>query len=92
MVCITILDNEEASGIALVTIVRNNFQDFTKKQIKGAIKARDMQAMLGHLSWHFFEHTVSARLISNCFIAPNDISTACTIFMKNLAGIRGKTV
>ena len=66
--------------------LRENYQDFTKKEIEGGIKAREMQVMLSHPSqWH-------ARLIANCLIIPNDISTAYAIFGENLAGIRGKTV
>ena len=81
-----------APEITLVTTMRENYQVFTKNEIEGAIKAREMQAMLGHPSWCVFKHMVHARLIANCPITPNDIYTAYAIFGKNLVGIKGKTV
>ena len=37
--------NEEA-GIAFVTTVRDNFEGYSKKQVKGAIEAHHLQGML----------------------------------------------
>ena len=36
------LNTEKNSGIALVTTVTDNYKDYIKKEIEGAIKAREM--------------------------------------------------
>ena len=58
-------ENEEA-GIALVTMVWENFKAYTKKQVEGAIEAHHPQAMLGHPSRKDFKGMVCANLIANC--------------------------
>ena len=54
------LNKEENSGIPLVTTVQKNYKGYTKKEIEGAIKVQEMQAMLGHPSKWVFEDMVHA--------------------------------
>ena len=83
--------NEEA-GLALFTRVGENFEGYTKKQVKGAIEAHWLQAMLWHPSRKDFEGMICANLIANCPVTPENISHAHQLFGENLAGLRGKTV
>ena len=60
------LKEKQEGGITLVTTIRDNVEGYTKKQVKGAIKARRFQVMLGHPSWKDYESMVHAILIANC--------------------------
>ena len=66
-----IKDNKDLS-IDLVTMVRENFEGYTKKQLEGAIKACHLQAMLGHSSRKDFKGMVHANLIANCPVTTED--------------------
>ena len=71
--------------------VRDNFEGFTKKEIEGAIKAWEMQVMLGHPSRNNLENVVYV-LIAKCPISKNNIINAYAIFGDNLTRLRGKTI
>ena len=70
-----------------VVIVRDNFEGVTKNEIEGAIKAYDIQALLGYPSRKDFKNIMHAQLIANCPITQNYIANAYAIFGDNLAGI-----
>ena len=84
-------DNEEA-GVTLVATVRENFEEYTRKEVEGAIKACCLQAMLGHHSRKDFEGMVHLNLIAKCPVTPEIISHAHQLFAENLAVVSGKTV
>jgi hypothetical protein len=50
------------------------------------------QAMIGNPSKGDYKGLVSSNMISNCLIAPVDITNARMIFGPDLASVRGKTV
>ena len=85
------MDRGEESAVTLVTTVQDNLQGYSKKQVEGAKKARELQAMVGHPSTRDFEKMVHANLIANCPITENNIAITNAIFGGYLAGIRGKT-
>ena len=66
----------DKSAITLVTTVWDNFEGFTKKEIEGATKAQEIQAILGHLSRYDFENMVHAELKANCPISQTNITNA----------------
>ena len=86
------LKEKQEAGIALMTMIQDNFEGYMKKQVEGAIKAWHLQAMLGHQSRKDYESMVHANLIANCPVTPSNISHAHKLFGENLAGLRGKTV
>ena len=55
------LKEKQEAKIALVTMMRDNFEGYMKKQVEGAIKARHFQAMLGHPSKKDYESMVHAN-------------------------------
>ena len=67
------LNDKEEEGTNLVTTIQENFQGCTKKQVEGAIKACQFQAMLGHPSRKDFESMVHANLIANCRMTQENI-------------------
>ena len=59
---------------------RDNFEGYTKHEVKGAIKAHQLQAMLGHLSQKDFEGMVNANFTANGPVMQKDISNAYALF------------
>ena len=60
------LKDQHESGVTLVTTIRDNFEGYTKHEVEGAIKAQELQAMLGHPSQKDFEGMVCTNLVANC--------------------------
>ena len=86
------LECKKEIGMALVMMVQENFEGYTKKQVESAIKTCCLQAMLGHFSRKDFKVMVNANLIANCPVTPENISHTHQLFGENLAGLRGKIV
>ena len=85
------MNPKEESAVTLVTRIQDNLKGFPKKEIEGAKKAQEFQAMVGHPSRRDLKKMVRANLIANCPITENDVANADAIFGDNLAGLRGKT-
>ena len=79
------LKNNEDAGVTLVTMIRENFEGYTKKQFDGGIKAHCFQAMLGCPSRKDFEGVVCDNLIANCQVTMAYISHAYLLFGESLA-------
>jgi hypothetical protein len=75
-----------------MTMVRNNYEGFTKKQIKQATVAQYLMGMIGNPPERVFQGLVRLNLLKYCLITSNNIKNAHAIFGLNLATIRGKTV
>ena len=86
------LKDQQESGVALVTTIKNNIEGYTKHEVEGAIKAHQPWAMLGCPTQKDFEEMVHANLIANYPVSQKDASDAYALFGQNLAGLRGKTV
>ena len=76
----------------MVQTVRSNYKGFTKKDIKSAKEARQLQDMIGRPSDKDYGGMVSSNMIKNCPIDSTDVSDARAIFGPYLASVRGKTV
>jgi hypothetical protein len=77
-------------NVMMVSTVRNNFEGFTKHEIKMAQEARRLQGMIGNPTEREFEGMVREKLIANCPITVHDIKNANRIFGPDLANLRGK--
>ena len=86
------LKEKEEAGVALVTMIQDDFEGYKKKQVEGAIKAGHFQAMLRHPSRKEYKSMVQANLIANCPVTPENIFHPHKLFGENLAVLRGKTV
>ena len=86
-------EHQEAFG--MVQTVRKRFEWFTRKEVKKSILARKLQAMLGHPSDQELTQMVSRLSLwkspKSC-VTPTAITHARTIFGKNCAGLRRKSV
>ena len=86
------LDEDSGDGaVMLLQSVRENFEGFTKKQVQRAVKARDIQAMMGYINKADLKTEVSRKILSSSNITHADISNADTIFGPNHHAGRGWT-
>jgi hypothetical protein len=69
-------DNEMASSdeqFMMVNTLRDNFEGYTKHDIKKAQEARRLQGMIGNPTEREFEGMVREKLITNCPVTVHDI-------------------
>ncbi len=74
------------------TTVHENYEGFTKQQIKNAAHARRLMGMIATPSEQDFQAIVRHNLLKDCPITNEDVNNAHHIFGPNLANIRGKMV
>ena len=72
--------------------VHGNYKNYTNDQVEGAILARKLQEMLGHLTDDKFKIMVSRGSPRKCDVKVADISNASAIFGPYLPGLRGRIV
>jgi hypothetical protein len=75
-----------------VNTICDNFEGFTKHQVKNAERARRLMNMVATPSKRDFQCLVHHNLLKDCPITPDDVNNANNIFGPDLATIRGKTV
>eukprot|EP00970_Alexandrium_tamarense_P013771 scaffold3678_cov106-Alexandrium_tamarense.AAC.5 len=68
------------NALAMIQMVRDSYEGFTKKEIEMATLARKVQAMVGHPTDPKFKDMVSNKVISNCPIKVIGITNAARIF------------
>ena len=78
------LNNHAENSVVLATTVGDNFEGFTKKQVKGIINVQRLQVMLEHPFKNDYESMVCANLIDYCQVIPRNIFHAYELFGKNL--------
>ncbi len=84
---------KKEAGVIMVQTVRNNYEGFTKEEVRQAIAAREAQALMAHPSDEALKHLVSStNAVRNLDITVPAISNARDIFGPDLGAVRGKTV
>ena len=81
---------QHKEAFALVQTVQNNFEGYTKRQVKRGILTRNAQAVVGHPTGDKFKHMVNSESITNCQVKVNDVTNAPTVFGPYLPGFGGK--
>ena len=72
--------------------VRGYYEEFTNRDIKVAILARETQAMMVHPSDKQFSAMVSNKTLDNCPVIPADIPNALALYGPHLPGVQRYTV
>ncbi len=80
------------TATTLVQTVQENYEGYTKREVLKAKEARQGQTMIGNPSKGDYRGLVSSNMISNCPIAPINITNTRAIFGLGLASVWGKTV
>ena len=78
------------SGLAMLHMVRNHFEGFTKKQIEKATLASEVQAMIGYPTDSTFKYIVRHRALSDFPVTFQEVSNSLAIFGPGLSGVCGK--
>ena len=74
----------------LVQTVEANKSHYSRHDIEGAKKARELQAILGHPPQQHFIHLLSNYLLHNCPITVAGAKLAVQISGTNVAALKGK--
>jgi Zinc knuckle len=77
---------------SLLTTVAHNKSFFTRRELEGADRARDLYRMIGRPSESFFQQILqSGTMIHNCPITIADAKRALFVYGPDLATLKGKT-
>ena len=74
-----------------VSTVADNRAVFTRQEVEGADRARQLYRTIGHPSQHKFETILDHGHILNCPVTKADAQRANTIYRPDLAYLKGKT-
>ena len=85
------IDLREAQGFAMLEIICENYEGFTKREIQQAILACKTQVMVAHPTGERFKQMVIRKSLNNLNIKVWDITNTHTIFGPNCTGLRGET-
>jgi hypothetical protein len=72
--------------------VAGNQRAFTRREIQGANRARDLYKKIGRPSEQEFTDILTNNLIRNCPVTPDDAKRALKIYGPDVATLKGKTV
>ena len=84
--------NESEAAMAMVQTVRYNYEGYTKREVKEARRARNVQAMIVHPTDEDYHTMVSHNCLRNCPVKPVHITNEDAIYGPDLAGVHGKTL
>jgi hypothetical protein len=77
--------------LMLVNTVRENFEGYSRHEVKKAKEAQRIQDMIANPTEREFAGMVRDQLLINCPVTVRDIDNANRIFGPDLANLRGKT-
>ena len=83
-------DNQGFTNYSFVKTVKENMFKFTKRQVKAADVAQDLQAGLGFPSKQDFKWVVQSNQDKNCPVTREDVVVAEKIWGQNIATLKGK--
>ena len=91
-----VYDPDDPRGMAsrhcFMETVENNMALFSQRQIKDAIKVRNLQAGLAFPSDTDLKWALQSNVIKDCPLTVADLRTATTVYGKSIAMLKGKTV
>lgn len=79
------------NAYTLLSSVKENMKNFTRRQIEGADNARALYRKLGRPSEQFFESILRRNLIRDCPVTVDDAKRAVLIYGPDIATLKGKT-
>ena len=92
--CVDLRSDKSKAAAMLVQSIRQNFEGYTREEVRRAIMARKMQARAGHPSENTYKKEVSrnseSSLFKNSTLTSKDITNARRIFGPSMPCIQGK--
>ena len=74
-----------------VNTVRDNKKNFTNNDYLWAVRARELQVMVGRLSDKDFVKILKTNSLPNCPVTPRDVMIANELFGPDVGALKGKT-
>ena len=74
-----------------VNTVRDNKKNFTNNDYLQAVRARELQVMVGHPSDKDFIKILKTSSLPNCPVTPRDVLIANELFGPDVGALKGKT-
>ena len=78
-------------GFSFLNTVSENKEGFSKRQLKGASRARELYGRLAYPSVKDFRWAVMSNQIANCPVTAEDIDIAQQVWGKDISALKGKT-
>jgi hypothetical protein len=85
-------DTSSNMELMLVNTVRENFEGYTRQDVKRAREAQHIQEMIPNPTKREFVGMVHEKLLTNCPVTVCSLDNANQTFEPNLANLRGKTM
>jgi hypothetical protein len=83
---------EAKVALSFIQTVQGNMEGYTRREVKEARQARDVQAMVGHPTDREFLRMVLSGMIVDCPVTPTAVLNSNRIFSPPPEGVRGRTV
>ncbi len=74
-----------------ITTVEDKKKLYTKREIRDANRARQLQRKLGFVSTEQLNEMISKGMLNNCDITKHDVIRAKDIYGQDIAEIKGKS-
>lgn len=87
----TITSSPSVSAYSMLTTVEDNKRHFTRREIQGADRARELYRKLGRPSEKSFQHYLTKNLVRNSPVTAEDAKRALVIYGPEVATLKGKT-
>ena len=68
------------AGLAMIEMIRNNFESYAKKDIEKAKLSRAVQSMVRHPSQEQYVQIVSQKDLKTCLVCVEDVKNAKVMF------------
>ena len=83
--------NETTETTLVVNTVRDNKKNYTNNDYQRALRARELQIIMGRPSTGTFIAALKSYWLMNCPVTPGDVEAAEHIFGPDIGSLKGKT-
>ena len=83
--------NKSVDTTLVVNTVKENKKNYTNNDYLHALRARELQVMMGRPSTATFVEALKSNGLSNCPVTPVDVEAAEQIFGPDIGSLKGKT-
>ena len=83
--------NKSVDTTLVVNMVKENKKNYTNNDNLRALRARELQLMMGRPSTTTFVEALKNNRLSNCPVTPADVEAAEQIFGPDIGSLKGKT-
>ena len=89
---VEVTNNQKVTPYSFLSTVASNKEYFTRHEIEGADRARDLQQYLDWPADQYIIEQLQHNRITNCPVTPDDVKRATAIYGKAIPILKGKLV